>query len=53
MSAAGITPVEMRPAGLWRAFVDNRLAWIGIILGAISIAYHLLIVVALVLGRKH
>jgi peptide/nickel transport system permease protein len=37
MSAATTTSVEMRPGGLWLAFSQNKLAWVGLVLLALII----------------
>ena len=37
MTTAATTTVEMRPGGLWLAFSQNRLAWIGLVLLALII----------------
>ncbi|PZU86990.1 MAG: ABC transporter permease [Chelatococcus sp.] len=37
MSAAASTTVEMRPGGLWLAFRDNRIAWVGLVLLALIV----------------
>lgn len=37
MSSAAITTVELRPGGLWLAFSQNRLAWVGLVLLALIV----------------
>jgi peptide/nickel transport system permease protein len=37
MSTAATTTVEMRPGGLWLAFSQNRLAWVGPVLLAVIV----------------
>jgi peptide/nickel transport system permease protein len=37
MSAVATTTVEMRPGGLWLAFSQNKLAWIGLVLLALIV----------------
>ena len=41
MSAAD-TPVAIQPGGLWLAFTQNRLAWVGLVLLALIVLVALL-----------